>query len=554
MKARRFDLNMVPVSVCTDSYKQTHAEMYPEARAMSAYIEARTPFEKGDDDRVVCYGARYFAERWLMQQWTEADIQAAEDFYSTFNAGNTPHPFPRDLFTKFVSENQGYFPVEVKALRDGTVCHVRTPQMTFTARGEYARLVTWLETVGLQTIWYMSTVATLSRLVVDDIRKAFDASVDEDAMWKLRSRLHDFAFRGCTSTEQAIMGGAAHLLNSDGTDTSAAAWYVQYWCNDGKPVGSSIPATEHSCMTSHEREIDGVRFIVRKFAHGVFATVADSYDYTRFLNVILPQIADEVKAAGGFHVVRPDSGDPVACVLEGLRALEKAYGFKINRKGFKVILGGGIIQGDGINRHNVWEILKAVMEAGYSAENVAFGMGAGLLQKVNRDTLGYAMKLSYVEDLTGTHRDIMKLPKTDLGKASMPGLLAVKEVDGVARVFPEDCVSASEDLLETIWDCGPVGYEFEDFDSVRVRADRWQEVPIKRDNISDELRLKISAVSDRIRRGTLMETLMSMPGVKGTGVGIGGVIEVYGSSTPELLDLQASGAIRLVNIGPIVAF
>ena len=44
------------------------------------------------------------------------------------------------------------------------------------------------------------------------------------------------------------------------------------------------------------------------------------------------------------------------------------------------------------------------------------------------------------------------------GKASLPGPLAVKLVDGVATVFPQKSglVSADEDLLQTIYDCGPV--------------------------------------------------------------------------------------------------
>jgi nicotinamide phosphoribosyltransferase len=29
----------------------------------------------------------------------------------------------------------------------------------------------------------------------------------------LSSRLHDFGFRGCTSVEQAVIGGAAHLVS-----------------------------------------------------------------------------------------------------------------------------------------------------------------------------------------------------------------------------------------------------------------------------------------------------------------------------------------------------
>ncbi len=49
-------------------------------------------------------------------------------------------------------------------------------------------------------------------------------------------------------------------------------------------------------------------------------------------------------------------------------------------------------------------ILKAVMDAGYAAQNVAFGMGGGLLQKVNRDTMSFATKLSHITYADGTKR------------------------------------------------------------------------------------------------------------------------------------------------------
>ncbi len=47
-----------------------------------------------------------------------------------------------------------------------------------------------------------------------------------------------------------MLGGAAHLLNFDGTDTLSAAYYVQFALNGGRPVAQSIPATEHSVMTA----------------------------------------------------------------------------------------------------------------------------------------------------------------------------------------------------------------------------------------------------------------------------------------------------------------
>lgn len=75
---------------------------------------------------------------------------------------------------------------------------------------------------------YPTTVATLSRRGRDIIEAAFDRSVDAGAAsLLLPSRLHDFGFRGCCTVEQSVIGGAAHLLNFEGTDTLSAAYYVQ---------------------------------------------------------------------------------------------------------------------------------------------------------------------------------------------------------------------------------------------------------------------------------------------------------------------------------------
>jgi len=189
---------------------------------MTAYGEFRRSYDKDAvDSRFVYYGHRHIMENYIAVPWTEDDVEKADLFYKTHNAGFTEFPFPKDLFMKFVKENNGYFPVKIESLREGTVANVRVPCFQITAEGEYARLVTFLETL-LTQIWYPSTVATLSRRSYEIIQKAFEKSVDEENMFLLDSRLHDFGFRGCTSIEQSVIGGCAHLLNFTGSDTMSA--------------------------------------------------------------------------------------------------------------------------------------------------------------------------------------------------------------------------------------------------------------------------------------------------------------------------------------------
>lgn len=96
---------------------------------MVAYGEFRRGFG-GDtsDTRLVVYGIRYMLEHYVHRRWTHEDVARADAFYSSHLAPmHGAFPFPRDLFEQFVSENDGYFPVKLQALRDGTCVHAHVP-------------------------------------------------------------------------------------------------------------------------------------------------------------------------------------------------------------------------------------------------------------------------------------------------------------------------------------------------------------------------------------------------------------------------------------------
>lgn len=493
----------IPRLVKTDSYKAGHFSMYPECKEMTAYVEARKPFRGGDDQRIVHMGAQYFVDKYLSDPITHQDIDEAVEFYATHNVMNNPYPFPEDLFRRIVNEENGYMPIKVRALPEGTVVFARTPQVTLTAYSDYARLVTFMETALLSCIWYMSTVATHSRMAKKYIVQAFEQSADKDANWKINSRLHDFGYRGCTSEEQALMGGLAHLVNFDGTDTMCAAWASrQLNPKNMDNFDSSIPATEHSVMTCWDQELDAVVNMANLYGHGVFATVADSYDYDNFLNEIVPVVAPIVKEKGGFHVVRPDSGNPVDCVVRGLKALEGPYGYLVNSKGYKVIKNAGIIQGDGIGLDEIQSILEAVMAAGYSAENVAFGMGAGLLQKLNRDTCSYAMKLSERWDIDGSRHLIMKAPKTDMSKASLPGNFKVIASATGPLTYPANTWTDYPDIMVTLYDWGTIRKKKDSFNTIRTRVEQqWSSMEEQGPAWSEDMIVLLENTYKSIRNG-----------------------------------------------------
>jgi nicotinamide phosphoribosyltransferase len=89
-----------------------------------------------------------------------------------------------------------------------------------------------------------------------------------------------------------------------------------------------------------------------------------------------------------------------------------------------------LLQGDGVNPISIHDILEDMMNWGFSATNIAFGMGGALLQKVDRDTLKMAYKCSSAV-IDGKEVDVYKDPITDSGKRSKKGKLdLVKTITG----------------------------------------------------------------------------------------------------------------------------
>ena len=121
-------------------------------------------------------------------------------------------------------------------------------------------------------------------------------------------------------------------------------------------------------------------------------------------------------------------------------------------------------------------ILDNLIAAGISIDNIAFGMGGGLLQAWNRDTLKYAMKASAIKGEDGVWKGFAKDPVTDHGKKSKQGRLAlVKEAGfGVApyiRTVPEDYIWEfnTKNLLRPVFHGGVILVE-DDFATIRERA------------------------------------------------------------------------------------
>ena len=461
----------------TDSYKPTHWPQYPAGTTkVYSYLESRG----GKFNNTLLYGVQYFIKQYLSGKVvTDEKIKKAKKFW---DAHLGPGLFNEKGWRHILDKHDGRLPVRIKAVPEGTV--VKTSNVLLTIENtdpEVPWLTNYLETLLLQ-VWYPTTVATLSREIkkvfIDYLKKATDH--DEEGIRGIVSfMLHDFGFRGVSSVESAGLGGSAHIINFRGSDTVAGILFAQDFYNTEDMLAFSIPASEHSTITSWGEpfEVKAFENMLDKYPTGLVACVSDSFDIIRACRDYWGgTLKEKILSRDGRLVIRPDSGDPVQTLKQVFHILWDRFGGHINSKGYKVLDPHvRVIQGDGVNYESIKDILDMMLSEGFSPENIAFGMGGALLQKVDRDTQKFAFKCSSIV-INGEEIDVRKNPieidengqRVQSFKKSKAGRLKLVNGETIQNATDE----VGDQMIEVFLD-GFVKNETT-FEEVRERA----EVPI----------------------------------------------------------------------------
>ena len=436
---------------------------------MYSYFESRG----GEVDTTTFFGLQYILKTLLSTPVTTEMVDEAEKI-AMAHMGH----FNRKGWDRLVAKWGGLLPIEIKAVPEGTTVPNKNVLMTVVNTDpEFFWLTNFLET-ALVRVWYPSTVATLSR----EGKRIIGSYLEQTSGSRegLEFKLHDFGARGVSSYEQAMIGGMAHLINFMGTDTvPAIVGHRKYYSEE--MAGFSVPASEHSTITSwgRENEVDAFRNMLEKYPTGLVACVSDSYSITKAVESLWGQdLKPEVLARDGVLIVRPDSGKPRDMVMKVLNGLGNAFGYTINKQGYKVLDPHvRVIQGDGVDLAEIENIVSWMAIQGWSIENIAFGSGGGLLQKLDRDTQKFAFKCSAI-CVNGEWRDVYKQPEGEgEWKQSKKGMLELVQrvSDGqymtrrVGGLHSQELVTP--DLLETVYVNGVI-IKDQTLAEIRERADQ----------------------------------------------------------------------------------
>lgn len=451
----------------SDSYKLSHFQQYPPGTTeIYSYFESRTGAKW---NQTLFFGLQYILKKYFTGQVVTRDrISQAREFARLHMSDGS---FNEEGWRYILDKYNGYLPVEIKAVPEGTL--VPESNVLMTIRNTDPKcfwLTNYMETVLCQ-LWYPCTIATRSWHHRDYLQKAAIKSGDPSLV---PFKLHDFGFRGASTVESAGIGGLAHLISFKGTDTTRAILTGMEYYQSGM-CGFSIPATEHSTITSwgKEGELDAYRNLLQQYPNGLVACVSDSFDiYKACADMWGGALRNEVLARNGTLVIRPDSGDIFETVLKTTQILEDKFGVTENERGYKVLNDRvRLIQGDGMNDDSLPALVDHLLANKYSIDNFAFGMGGGLLQKLDRDTQRFAFKCSLAV-VNGEERPVFKQPKTDPTKNSKWGRLKLINTNGkyrTVRIGSDQDLPEEPDVLRTVFKNGDLLVN-DTFDTIVRRA------------------------------------------------------------------------------------
>lgn len=479
-----------------DAYKFSHMKLYPEG---TEYVfETLTPRKNSYfpwNDKMTVFGYELFFHR-LQEKYTkeffELDVKDAVDpVVETVEEvlGKDMAVNAKEKFTAL--HKLGYLPIKVQALPEGSLVPMQVPVLTIeNTDPEFYWLPGFLETSLLSDTFVTSTVASTTRQfkvsgykygiktgagdvhdlmklieiknIVDSGKILSDVNDSENGdISYLDFQFHDFSERGQHGNEAALLSGMAHLTSSRGTDVMQSVSYIRNSYPDkDNLIGASVAATEHSVMQAYGTDqYKAYKQLIENNPTGILSVVSDTYDYWEVINDVLPALKDLILSRDGKLVIRPDSLDDVKQgLVDTLNSMWDTFGGTVNEEGYKVLDSHiGVLHGEGVSLDTVDEYFDAIVDAGFSSENIVLGVGAYVYSvQASRDSFGQALKETSVT-INGVEKKVFKDPKTNTEsfKKSLKGRVKVYKKGlsyGVKDNLLSTEINDEDNELKTIFD------------------------------------------------------------------------------------------------------
>ena len=315
---------VTPPTLLCDFYKTSHKPSYPKGTTkIYSTLTPRTNKYMPMATGAVVFNIQPFVIKYLIEYFnTHFFGRPKEVVVAEYERYMKHCLFIQEPDSSHIAQlhDLGYLPIELRALKEGTVAPIQVPVLTIeNTHDDFFWLTNYFETIMSNELWLPMTSATFAY----EMRKLLDgfAVKTTGTTAGVEFQSHDFSMRGMSSLDSAMASGAGHLLSFVGTDTIPAIAYLEHYYGaniEKEMVGTSIPATEHSVMTAltptdgSRDEYDAFKHLITEvFPNGFVSLVSDSYDFWEVVENTIPSLYDEIMARDGKVVIRPDSGNPV---------------------------------------------------------------------------------------------------------------------------------------------------------------------------------------------------------------------------------------------------
>lgn len=307
-----------PATLLCDFYKLSHRVQYPEnTEYVYSYWVPRKSYIDGINE-VVAFGMQAFVKGFLIEYFNENFFdRPKEDVIAeyvrfikyTLSLDNPDASHIAEL------HDLGYLPLEIRAVKEGTLVPLRVPTATVVnTHPKFFWLTNYIETLMSSENWLPSTSATIAF----EYKKLLTKYAKETGgdLGFVPFQGHDFSLRGM-ALEAGKLSGAGHLTSFLGTDTIPAIPFLEkyYGANiENELVGTSVNATEHSvmCAGGQDGEFETYERLINKVhPTGILSIVSDTWDLWKVITDTIVKLKDDILARDGKVVIRPDSGDPV---------------------------------------------------------------------------------------------------------------------------------------------------------------------------------------------------------------------------------------------------
>lgn len=367
------------------------------------------------DSRMVMFGLSWYINKFMTRQVTHNDVYEAKDFMAHAHSFGGAMSFDVDMWNRVVEEHNGYLPIKIEGIEEGSTFFPNQPYVQVTAQDGFGELAAHVEALLVGYVSIASARVTLCRHWMERIHEWLrqEGVAEEKLLDYSRWMIHDFGMRGSSCEEESELLGLAHLLVFNGTDTFNAAFLAKKM---GAPagVGTSIHALAHRIVQGHPSESDAFLAINAESGRvcpaNIASYVADCYNYSEALDYLAEQARDN---PNNIYVVRPDSGDYVQTVLDVCKRNLPNLRF---------------IQGDGMNPQKIKAVVEAIHAAGFKLhEKGIFGVGGWLRNTPTRDLFSSAYKLAAIGD---DNEPVCKLSEVKT-KMSVPGPTKLKPTKNI---------------------------------------------------------------------------------------------------------------------------